>query len=692
MMNQRVKIALHKLMAFALCAAMLSPSLPAQSDYVFRAKTEIVLVNVTVRDKDGNFARNLKAEDFTVLEDNKPQKVLSFDLENTDAVATTDVAQVKVLGNTVAAAPTPDKPATPSASFKDRRMVILFFDLSSMEPEEVERATVSAENYVDKQMAPADLVAIVSLGNSLNVDQDFTADKAQLKKVLQAFNSGNGQGFEQGSTGTTEGTADTGGSFSADDTEFNIFNTDRRLQALRTVAKQLEHIDQKKSLIYFSNGMTRTGIENQSELRAATNAAVRANMAIYTMDIRGLQAIVPGGEAQSASLRGVSAYSGQSMQNAFDSNFSSQETLVTLAGDTGGRAYLDSNDLGKIYKGVQNDTSTYYMLGYHSTNPARDGRYRHITVKLKQPGMKVEYRKGYYAPSDYKHSNDEDRERQLDEELASDLPSTDLHVYFTASYFRVSDDKFSIPVSLVVPGSEIPFAQKSDQDKATLDIIGVITDEKKRPITDIRDTVKLALNANAEVRRKNVQYNTRLFLPAGKYHAKFVLRENQSGLMGSFETDLNIPDFKNIPLKMSSVVLANQVQPAGKGKNNGDPLVRDGSEVIPNVTHVFSSGQHLYLYYEVYDPAKPSEQEKAAEKSDIKLLTSVAFFQGKAKAYETPLLEAKQINTQNRHAAVFQLDVPLTQLKPGFYTCQVNVVDDAAGKFLFPRLAMLVRQ
>jgi len=692
MMNQRVKIALHKFVAFALCAAMLSPSLPAQSDYVFRAKTEIVLVNVTVRDKDENFVRNLKAEDFTVLEDNRPQKVLSFDLENTDAAASADVAQVKVLGNTVAAAPTPDKPATSSASFKDRRMVILFFDLSSMEAEEVERATLSAENYVDKQMARADLVAIVSLGNSLNVDQDFTADKAQLKKVLQAFNSGNGQGFEEGSTGTTEGTADTGNSFSADDTEFNIFNTDRRLQALRTVAKQLEHIDQKKSLIYFSNGMTRTGIENQSELRAATNAAVRANMAIYTMDIRGLQAIVPGGEAQSASLRGVSAYSGQSMQNAFDSNFSSQETLVTLAGDTGGRAYLDSNDFGKIYKGVQNDTSTYYMLGYHSTNPARDGRYRHITVKLKQPGMKVEYRKGYYAPSDYKHSNDEDRERQLDEELASDLPSTDLHVYFTASYFRVGDDRFSIPVSLVVPGSEIPFAQKSDQDKATLDIIGVITDEKKRPITDIRDTVKLAVNTNAEVRRKNVQYNTRLFLPPGKYHAKFVLRENETGLMGSFETDLNIPDFKNIPLKMSSVVLANQVQPAGKGKNNGDPLVRDGSEVIPNVTHVFSSGQHLYLYYEVYDPAKPSGQEKAAQKSDIKLLTSVAFFQGKAKAYETPLVEAKQINTQNRHAAVFQLDVPLTQLKPGFYTCQVNVVDDAAGKFLFPRLAMLVRQ
>src|SRR5882724_10662152 len=314
-MNCDLKSAVHKLLALVLCATLLVGSLPAQTDYVFRARTEIVLVNITVRDKDGNFVRNLKAEDFTVLEDNKPQKVLSFDLENTDAVATADVAQVKVLGNIPAQTAAPSTPTSSTAAFKDRRMVVLFFDLSSMQPEEIERATISAQNYVDKQMSPADLVAIVSLGDSLNVNQDFTADRAQLKKVLQAFNTANGNGFEEGSTGTTEGTADTGGSFTADDTEFNIFNTDRRLEALRTVAKQLEHIDQKKSLIYFSSGMTRTGIENQSELRAATNAAVRANMAIYTMDIRGLQAIVPGGEAQSASLRGVSAYSGQSMTN-----------------------------------------------------------------------------------------------------------------------------------------------------------------------------------------------------------------------------------------------------------------------------------------------------------------------------------------------------------------------------------------
>ena len=174
-----------------------------------------------------------------------------------------------------------------------------------MEPDEIDRATKSALRYVDTQMAPADMVSIVSLGSSLVVNQDFTADHELLKNQLKAFSGGSGQGFEEGGNGTTEGTADNGQSFTADDTEYNIFNTDHRLEALRSVADKLSHLQQKKSLIYFSSGMDRTGIENQSELRAATNAAVRANMAIYTMDLRGLQAVVAGGEAQNASLRGT---------------------------------------------------------------------------------------------------------------------------------------------------------------------------------------------------------------------------------------------------------------------------------------------------------------------------------------------------------------------------------------------------
>ena len=703
---------MQKVLAMFLAAALVCFSLPTcataqdqqpaqQQEYTFRVQSDLILVNVTVRDKNGNFITGLKPTDFTILEDNKPQKVVSFDLENVDAVATQDVAQAKpIAGDAAQPAATPAPAGADAANqFKDRRLIVLFFDLSAMEPDEIDRAITSAEHYVDTQMAPADMVSIVSLGSALLVNQDFTADRALLKKQLEAFNSGSGQGFEEGTTGTTEGTPDAGQPFTADDTEYNIFNTDRRLEALRSVAEKLSHLQQKKSLIYFSSGMDRTGIENQSELRAATNAAVRANLAIYTMDLRGLQALVAGGEAQNASMRGTSAYSGQAMISSLNSNFTTQETLVTLASDTGGKAFLDSNDFGQVFKGVQQDTSTYYLLGYRSTNGSRDGKYRRISVKVNTPGAKVDYRRGYYAPADYQHSTKEDKELQLQDELASELPTTDLPLYLGVAYFRLEPNKFFIPLSLVVPGSEIPFTRSSDRDKATLDVIGVVQDDKKNPVNRIRDTVKLAVDTSSDVKKKNVQYNTSLSLPPGKFHLKFVVRENQSGRMGSFETDLNVPDLKSQPLKMSSIVLANQLQPAKKGATPS-PLVRDGEEIIPNVTHVFSSAQHLRLYYEVYDPAHATGTQStdanagktaAADKSGIHLITNVAFFRGKAKVFESSLVELTEVNARDRKAGVFQLDLPLSSLKPGFYTCQVNVIDDAAGQFVFPRLALLIR-
>ncbi|MGD0988444.1 MAG: VWA domain-containing protein, partial [Candidatus Sulfotelmatobacter sp.] len=442
-MNWRLKRTANKALAALLACALCSP-LPAQqqSEFTLRVESELVLVNVTVRDKNGNLVVGLKPENFAILEDNKPQKVVSFDLENVDAVAIQNVIQAKPL----AGQPQPSAPASPTSAeaanqFKDRRLIVLFFDLSAMEPDEIDRAVTSAQHYVDTQMALADLVSIVSLGSSLLVNQDFTGDRDLLKKQLRGFGEGGGQGYEEGTTGTTEGTPDTGQPFTADDTEYNIFNTDRRLEALRSVAEKLSHLQQKKSLIYFSSGMDRTGIENQSELRAATNAAVRSNMAIYTMDMRGLQALVAGGEAQNASLRGTSAYSGQSTINALNSNFTTQETLVTLASDTGGRAFLDSNDFSQVFKGVQQDTASYYLLGYHSTNPARDGRYRRITVKVNIPGVHVDFRKGYYAPADYQHSTKEDKELQLQDELASELPVTDLPLYLGLAYFRLQPNK-----------------------------------------------------------------------------------------------------------------------------------------------------------------------------------------------------------------------------------------------------------
>jgi VWFA-related protein len=685
-------------------------STSSEGQFTLKTATEVVLVNVTVRDKNDRFIKDLKQQDFTILEDGKKQDIVSMDVENTDTVVSPEAPKPELLTNLSSVPrPTTNAPTARPApadvnELRDRRLIVLFFDLTSMQPEEIERAGKSALEYADKQMAPADLVSVVSLSNSLKVDLDFTADKETLKSVLSGFSTGVGEGFTDGATAADAADAtdnsDAAAAFSPDETEFNIFNTERKLQALANLANELSPIPQRKSVIYFSGGLQQTGTENQTQLRTTINAATRANLSFYTVDVRGLQAVVPGGTAFGGGGGrggggggggrggGSSTYSGRAVLSQYDSNFAAQETLVSLATDTGGKAFLDSNNFAPAFTQVHEDTSFYYLLGYISTNPMRDGRYRRITVRINRPDVKdakLEFRKGYYAPTDFQHSTKETREQQLQEQLASDLPSSDFPVYVSTSYFRLGDNRYFVPVSVVVPGSQIPFIRSSEEDRATLDVIAVVRDEAKRPFNTIRDTVKLAVNTSQEVQRKNVQYDSGFQLPPGKYSVRFVVRENQTGRMGSFEAEVNVPDLKPAPVKVSSVVLSSQKQPA-KQKNN--PLVRDGAEIIPNVTHVFSTAQHLYFYYEVYDPAKPSD---ATDKTAARVLTNVTFYKGSVKAYETPLVEANQVNVPERKATAFELDVPLSELKPGFYTCQINVIDDAAGKFVFPRVALLIR-
>lgn len=722
--HQRFRQLTAAILAFGLVGGpILAQAPPRQSQpgpgsgaYTLRVQSELVLVNVVARDKQGKPVTDLKVADFAVWEDGKPQTISSFDFENLDTVPMASgggPAQTSVDGQPSAAAKPILTRKDAEEALSNKRVIVLFFDVTSMNPDETQRAVDAAKKYVQTKMTAVDMIAVVSLASSLRLDQDFTNDRAQLLRVLNRYTHAEGQGMDNGPTGDADGIEETGNAFTPDETEYNQFNTDRKLQALQSICQVLSHFNQKKSVIYFSSGMTQTGIENEAALRAAINTAVKSNVAIYTLDARGLEAQPPGGAAQTASLRGTAMYSGNAIQSALDSNFASQETLTTLSADTGGRAFLDSNDLGLVFDRVQRDTSAYYVLGYRSNNPLRDGKFRRIQVKVNRPGLNLEFRKGYYSPKDFQHFNAEDKEQQMQDELASELPNTDVALYMAASYFRIDDRRFYVPVSLVVPGSQIPFTQGGDKDKASLDIIGVVIDELKRPVASVRETVKLALDAAQQVRRKNVQYSTGFLLPAGKYHFKFVVRENQSGRLGSFESDFTVPDIRKVPLKMSSVVLASQRQPSSKKTQN--PLVRDGSELIPNIAHVFSLDQHLYFFYEVYDPARDRSLEPSAAghggqppaakpghadarpdpppaKNTIHLLTSIEFFQGKVKTYETPLVEARQLNAPERKAAIFQFDVPLAQLKPGLYTCQVNVIDDAGGTFSFPRLAVLVRE
>lgn len=661
-----------------------------QDAYVFKANAELVLTNVVVRDsKTGEFVRGLKDADFSIFENGKQQKISTFDFQSVDMAVPLNEATIS--GLAAGAKGEGGKAATVARpeELRNHRLIVMFFDLTSMQPEDLDRCVAAARDFISRRMEAADLVALVSLGDALKVDQDFTSDKAVLAGEVGIYNGTEGQGFAQGSNANTNQAEDTTG-YTPDESEYNDLNTDRELFALRAIAKSLEKITEKKSLLYFSGGISRDGIENQASLRAAINSAVRANLSIYSVDTRGLQAISPLGDASAGSMRGSAAFNGAGLSNNMGANFASQEVMATLSSDTGGKAFLDSNDFSPAFAQVQQDSSAYYAIGFHSSNPARDGKYRKLTIKINRPGVRLEYRPGYYAPADFKHSGREDRERELEEQLASDLPATDMAVYLDAMYFRVDENRFFVPVSLIVPGAQIPFVKGGDKDKATLDIIGEVIDEVKRPIGSARETVKLNLDPSLQARQKNVEYTTSFNLPAGKYHLKFVVRENQSGRMGSFEADILLPDMKKQSLKMSSIVLASARQPSKKES----PLVREGEEYVPNISHVFRNDQHLYLLYEVYGPAhdKAAQNRPKGAKPGINLLSSLELIQGSTKIYETPVVQAKTLNVSNRDAVAVELDLPLGELKPGSYICQLNVVDDAAGSFAFPRFAVLIRE
>jgi VWFA-related protein len=697
----------RSLLALLLAAATAAPPPPPRRPAVFRADIELVFVNVVVRDGKGAPVRGLTKDDFVVTEDGKGQTVETFDVEEVptqalpaDAVPQGDATPLPLLKPRA----TPPTPAELDEALTGHRLVVLLFD--SLPPEQLARALDSARNYIDKRMAAADLVAVAAVDSGLKVHQDFTADREKLQAALDTLQGIDDTGAATDTTATATDEADAAAaaeavSTAAEASELEMFDIDQRLRALETLSTALSPLRQKKSVIYFSGGMGGTGVDNQVEMRAAIDRAVRANVAIYPVDSRGLEAVVPGGDASRASSTNTETFSGRSMQREFDRRIASQDTLTSLAADTGGKTFFDTNEFSGVFDRVLNDTSTYYVLGYASTNTNKDGHFRRIKVQLKKPGLRLEHRSGYYADKDFEHSNRGDRERRLREQLLTDLSATDLPVWLRTAYFRAEeDDRYHVAVSVGVPGNVVNFTREGDEDRASFELMGGVRDEADRYVARLRDSIKVAVKAPAapvapastpttappaeDVRKKNVQYQTVLTVPPGHYKLKVVVQENKLGTMGSFETDIRVPDLRKAAVKLSSVVLGTQIQPA-KGRSALNPLARDGSELVQSLTHVVSAGRPLYLYYEVYDPTK------AKDTGDVKLLTSLSFFRGKVRRYETPLVEVTKLAAPERKAAVFQFSVPAASLQPGFYVCQVNVIDDVAGTFAFPRVPLLVR-
>jgi len=665
-----------------------------------RVSTQLVVESVTVKEKKGNPIEGLGAKDFTVTENGVPQAI-SFcehqELAQTPTVAPPtrsapeNITVYYKLGRTRITPETPGK-----LRYQDRRLLALYFDMTAMPPADQMRALSAAQKFIRTQMASADRVSILRYtGGAVDVLQDFTDDHSRLLSIIETMIVGEGQGY--GESTNDASTPDAGAAFGQDDSEFNIFNTDRQLAALETAAKMLGQLSEKKSLIYFASGLRLNGLDNQAQLHATIDTAIRAGVSFWPIDARGLVAEAPLGDATQGSPGNIGMYSGAAAQ-AVTANFQqSQDTLYALAGDTGGKALLDYNDLTKGIVQAQQAVPSYYILGYYTTNAAQDGKFRRIRISLNGDlSANLDYRRGYYATKQFSKFTTADKERQLEDALMLDDPITELTIAVEIDYFQLNRAEYFVPIIVKIPGRELALAKRGGAEHTLIDFIGEIKDVYGgMTITNLRDKVNIRLSdATAfELAKRPIEYDTGFTLLPGRYTIKFLARDDETGRIGTYQTTFVIPNLNKeenrIPI--SSVVLSSQRVELNEALYNAlkkkdreetaNPLVQDGKKMIPSVTRVFSKSRDMYVYFQAYEQGAPSFQP---------LVAYVSFYQAQRKAFETQPIEVRAGLNNRVKTMPLSFSIALKQLPPGKYDCQVTVLDPTRQKGAFWRAPVML--
>ena len=661
----------------------------------FVAGTQLVVETVVVTDKRGNPVRGLTPRDFTVTEDGVPQTLRVFEQQTLAEpfAAPSPPERTRIYEKLGRTQLSPEVPG--DSRYKDRRLLALYFDMTAMPQADQLRALDAAQRFIRTGMASADLMAILRYaGGAVDVLQDFTADRNRLLSIIQTMIVGEGQGF--GESTDDASSPDMGAAFGQDDSEFNVFNTDRQLSALQTAANMLGRLSEKKALVYFASGLRLNGVNNQAQLRATINSAIRAGVSLWPVDARGLVADAPMGDAAQGSPGNIGMYSGAGARAATAGFQQSQDTLYALAADTGGKALFDTNDLGKGIRQAQQSILSYYILGYYTTNTALDGKFRRIKVSLNGDlTAKLDYRQGYFAGKQFGKFTAADKERQLEDALMLPDPVTELTIAMEIDYFQLNRAEYFVPIAVKIPGRELALAKRGGAERTLIDFIGEIKDAFGTTVANVRDKVsaKLSGATASELARRPIVYDTGFTLLPGNYIIKFLARDAETGRIGTYQAAFTVPNLNREEKRVaiSSVVLSSQrvdlkdaLYNAAKEKDRAEavnPLVRDRQKLIPSVTRVFRKDQNLSVYFQAY------QQEASGAQP---LVAVLSLYRGQEKAFETRPVEVTEGWNNRLKTMPVQFDIPLDKLPPGKYECQVTVLNPAVQKAAFWQVPVML--
>ena len=652
------------------------PPAPQQPPITFRAEVNYVEVDARVLDQQGKFLPGLKPEDFEVLEDGKPQKIAAFSLVN--------IPLERVERPLFASRPVePD--VRNNLQGADGRIYLIVLDDLHTNALRSPRTKQAAKMFIERYVGANDLAAVIHTGGRTDANQDFTNSQRLL---LQAVDKFMGRKLRSSTMNKIDDYNRRSGTALESDPATDFEDKERGFQAraaldtVRNLANYLGNIrGRRKAIVMFSEGIdyniydimsiNNSGATEATVVMDATRdmiaAATRANVAIYGVDPRGLGASFDNlAEIQSfpddTSL-------GLNQSALYNEVRLAQDSLRTMSDETGGFAVVNRNDFETAFQRIVDDNSSYYMLGYYSSNERRDGRFRKIEVRLKnRPGLVVRARKGYVAPRgrapETKAAAKEGASPELKEALESPLPLPGLPLAVTASVFKGPGAKGSVVISTFIHGGSLPMTESNGMFKNDLEIVGIATDDKGKSFTTDRNTVNLKMKAETANRVKATGFRViqSLDLAPGRYLLRVGVKEANTRTAGMVTYDLEVPEFTKAPLTMSDIALTSAMSGAAPTIRPKDPL----EKLLPGpltTYREFPAIDEVALFTEVYDNIK------LAHKTEI--VATV-----KAEGGQT-VWESREEHDSSELAGSaggygFQARVPLNKLAPGLYVLRVE--------------------
>jgi VWFA-related protein len=661
-----------------------SASSPPQAP--FRVDVSYVEVDASVTDAKGQFVRDLKQQDFEILEDGRRQ-TLSF-------CSLIDIPIDRAAPATGRARAVEADVANNAHAFDGRVYVLVLDDLHThpLRSQQVRRA---ARRFIEQHFGVNDLAAVVHVSGRADASQNFTANPRLLLAAIDQFVG------RKPRSATLERLDDFFSLQRPPEEEANSVKIDDPLEMERSdlARVMLETLGRlgdwmagvrgrRKALVLFSEGID-YNLQEQSDSHVASvvpgltkdaiASATRSNMGIYAVDPRGATALgddvmeigeLPSPEYYKLEL-GVTGLQGEVRR--------SQDSLRVLAEETGGFAAVDKNDFREVFDRVVRDSSTYYVLGYHPSNDRRDGRFRKIEVRVRRPDVQVRSRKGYVAPrgpvrETLSVAPGQGTSAQLVQALQNPLPVSGLPLSAFAAAFKGDRPNASVVVALEIGAGAIPFTQQEDvfTNDLELSLLALNHQGKTRDGSRVDVPLRLRPQTRDAVAQSGVRLLSRVSLPPGRYQLRLAALEHVGNRVGSVHYDLQVPDFFQVPLAMSGLVLTSA---SSRTVPTPQPDVRLAAVLpaAPTTRREFSVGDDaLALFVEVY-------QNAAVPAQGIDLRTSLTADDGRV-VFESKQTATPKVPLGGMPEYGYSARVPIRSLAPGRYVLRVEVSSRVPGE------------